>query len=101
MQYSKGFSLIEVLISLMLISTIIFCLTEQQLATLTTTQQLIHRAEGSQFLDQFEEMLIIGNKKPPPVPSPHQLKIQQQANLLSLELNWAQESLRREYLVQG
>lgn len=55
MHPTKGFSLIEVLIALSLICSILMCLTEHQLQTHHTVNQLLQRVDASQALDGINE----------------------------------------------
>ena len=55
MNQPKGFSLIEVLVSLLLSSTLILALLQQQWQSKQLLNQLILRIQGTQLLDQAEE----------------------------------------------
>lgn len=66
MNQQKGFSLIEVLASLLLISTLALGLLQQQWQGKYLLNQLILNRQSTQFLDQIEEALIaqVENLKP-------------------------------------
>lgn len=59
MKQQKGFSLIEVLVSLILVSTVALLLVEQQSQTKLLLQQIISRAESSQILDTIDENRLV------------------------------------------
>lgn len=55
MNYQKGFSLIEVLVSLMLMTTMALALLDQQLHTRQLIRQSVLQAEASHLLFQVKE----------------------------------------------
>lgn len=83
----KGFSLIEVLLSLMLVATMALALVEQQQQTRSLLSLLSLRAAAGHFLDQVDETLIKTNHLPPP-PEPYHFSLQQSPNGAVLKLNW-------------
>lgn len=62
MNQQKGFSLTEVLVSLVLASTVALALLEQQLQTKELLAQLVLRVRTSQYLDQVDEHLFVKPK---------------------------------------
>ncbi len=64
MEQQKGYSLIEVLISLILVSTVALTLLEQQLQTKHILNQLIVRTENTQLLDSVDEHLYVSKLIP-------------------------------------
>lgn len=65
MSKHKGFTLMEVLVSLMLMTTVVLMLVEQQLKTRDLINHLIWRIQGSQYLDQVDEALYISENRLP------------------------------------
>lgn len=89
MAYQKGFSLIEVLISLMLVTTLGLALLVQQAETRQLLTQLRLRAQASQFLDQVDESLFVGIHPLPNAPSPYFLKVTKTQKNIILCLAWS------------
>lgn len=58
MNQQQGFSLTEVLVSLMLVSTVALALLEQQLQTRQLLAKLVLHVTKSQYLDQVDERLF-------------------------------------------
>ena len=98
MNQQKGFSLIEVLVSLMLVTTVGLALLEQQGQTKQRLTQLVLRANASQFLDHVDESLFVGIDKLPNAPSPYHFIFEKNKQSLILRLNWFKnfESLIRK-----
>ncbi|HHF7354545.1 TPA: prepilin-type N-terminal cleavage/methylation domain-containing protein [Legionella anisa] len=103
MNWQKGFSLTEVLVSLSLITTLTLALLQQQGQSKQLLNQLIFRAQGSQFLDQIEETMMAKVSKLPPTPSPYHLDIQlkNQQLLLHLVLFEQVGSITRHHHLMG
>ncbi|BCA96301.1 prepilin-type N-terminal cleavage/methylation domain-containing protein [Legionella antarctica] len=89
MVHQKGFSLVEVLISLMLVTTMGLALLAQQAQTGQLLTQLGLRAKASQFLDQIDESLFVGIHKFPIAPSPYFLKVTKNQKNIILCLSWS------------
>lgn len=99
MNWQKGFSLTEVLISLSLVTILVLALLQQQWQNKQLLNQLIFRTQGSQFLDQIEESLVAKVSKLPPTPSPYHLDIQLKNQQLFLHLVWFEQvgSITRQH----
>lgn len=99
MNQQKGFSLIEVLVSLMLVTTLGLALLEQRGQTNQLITQLVLRANASRFLDQVDESLWVDVDKLPIAPSPYHFIIQKNKQSIILRLNWFKdfESLIRKH----
>ena len=91
MNRQKGFSLTEVLVSLVLVTTLTLVLLQQQRQSKQLLNQLVFRTQGSQFLDQIEETLTAKVSKLPPIPSPYHLEIQQQKHQVLIHLAWFEQ----------
>lgn len=90
MAHQKGFSLIEVLISLMLVTTLGLTLLAQQTQTRQLLTQLRLRAQASQFLDQVDESLFVGIPILPTAPSPYFFEVNKSQHNIILRLTWAE-----------
>ncbi|HHT0593872.1 TPA: prepilin-type N-terminal cleavage/methylation domain-containing protein [Legionella anisa] len=103
MNWQKGFSLTEVLVSLSLITTLTLALLQQQGQSKQLLNQLIFRAQGSQFLDQIEETMVAKVSKLPPTPFPYHLDIQLKNQQLLLHLVWFEQvgSITRHHHLIG
>lgn len=88
MNPSKGFSLIEVLISLTLVLTVILVLSNQQNQLKQWLLRFRLRAQASHYLDQIDESLWIDLFPLPVLPSPYDLVLEKNKNNLSLHLTW-------------
>lgn len=88
MNQQKGFSLVEVLASLLLVTTVALSLLQQQWQSRQLLKQLILREQGSQVLDQIDETLFARVKKLPLIPAPYHLDVQHQPQGTSLRLGW-------------
>ena len=99
----KGFSLIEVLVSLMLLTTLGVALLEQQGQTRQLLTQLALRTKASQFLDQVDESLFIGVDKLPAAPFPYHFMLQKNKQNFILRLDWLKDfgSIIREHSAVG
>lgn len=92
MKHIKGFSLIEVLISLMLVTTLAFMLSDQH----TQSRQLIKRwvlqANASHILDRVNEGLYEPSPPASHLPESYDLKIQRHHKTLIVHLEWPNRS---------
>lgn len=91
MNCQKGFSLTEVLVSLVLVTTLTLTLLQQQSQSKQLLNQLVFRTQGSQFLDQIEETLVARVSRLPPIPSSYHLEIQQKNHQVLIHLAWLQQ----------
>ncbi len=91
MNQQKGFSLIEVLVSLMLVTTLALALLQQQCHTKLLIKQLTLRAGASQLLDQVDESLYLKADKIPVAHFPYELKIKRSEHLTTFKLSWFNE----------
>jgi prepilin-type N-terminal cleavage/methylation domain-containing protein len=87
----KGFSLIEVLLSLLLLSTVALGVLEQQRQSGQLINQLQFIAGASQFLDKVGEQLVVRNTLPIP-PFPYEFNLKQNEKGSILHLTWFQNS---------
>ncbi len=96
----KGFSLMEVLFSLILVATVAFGLLTSQQQNRQLLQQLILQAGASQFLDEVEENLVLKRDAFPKPPPPYQFNVKQSPSSLILELNYFQtkDPIRRLFM---
>ena len=88
MNQQKGFSLIEVLVSLMLVTTLALALLDQQWQTRQFINQLQLHVQASGFLDHVNESLTIKSDKLPNPPAPFQFSFQKDKQNIILGLNW-------------
>ncbi|CAM3074140.1 Tfp pilus assembly protein PilV [Legionella steigerwaltii] len=88
MNRQKGFSLTEVLVSLLLVTTMALTLFQQQGQSKQLLSQLIFRMQASQFLDQVEESLVAQVPKLPTTPTPYHLEIQHKNQHVLIQLAW-------------
>lgn len=88
MLIQKGFSLLEVLISLSLVTTLALSLITQQTSTQQFLIRLIMSAQGSQFLDKVEESLIFNERVLPNPSNPYHFIIKNNRKDISLNLAW-------------
>ena len=65
MNQQKGFSLTEVLASLVLVTTLVVALVQQQWQNKYLLNQLIIRAQDTQFLGYAESTLLVPEKQHP------------------------------------
>lgn len=99
MEQQKGFSLVEVLISLSLATLLALSLLQQQWQTKQLLNQLILREQGSQYLDQTDEALWAGVKNYPALPAPYHvaIRLDSQSSLLRLIGLGKKDVLQRRY----
>lgn len=99
MNQQQGFSLIEVLLSLMLATTLALALIQQQWNTRLLINRLLFRSGATLFLDQINELLYVGADKLPPAPAPYHLDIQRTHDDYAVRLDWfnQSDSMTRKY----
>ena len=88
MNQQKGFSLIEVLVSLMLVMSLGLGLLQQLGQTRQLLTQLVLREKASQFLDQINESLFVGIDKLPIAPDPYHFALKKSKQSIILRLSW-------------
>jgi prepilin peptidase dependent protein C len=88
MVYEKGFSFMEVLISLILVSTLSLSLLEQQGQAQQALSQSTLRAEAAAFLDQIEELLFLKAMSLPVPPPPYHFILEKNSKSILLGLSW-------------
>ncbi len=88
MIYQKGFSLLEVLLSLVLLTTLSLVLLNQQSYSRQWLTQLELRAKASQFLDQIDESLSLSIKRLPLAPHPYHFDAQINQHTSSMQIYW-------------
>ncbi|CAM4488430.1 MAG: hypothetical protein LEGION0403_FIIPPAGN_00415 [Legionella sp.] len=76
MNQQKGFSLVEVLASLLLATMVALFLLQQQWQSKQLLKQLIWREQSAQFLDQIDEALLAHLQQLPTPPPSYQLQIE-------------------------
>ncbi|KTC88715.1 type II secretion system GspH family protein [Fluoribacter dumoffii] len=91
MRWQKGFSLTEVLVSLLFVTTLFFSLFQQQYQSKHLLNQVILRMEASQFIDQIEEALLAQAPKLPSAPLPYHLEIQNKREQILIHLAWLEQ----------
>ncbi|KTC79963.1 prepilin-type N-terminal cleavage/methylation domain-containing protein [Legionella cherrii] len=92
MNWQKGFSLTEVLVSLLLVTTLALTLLQQRGQSKQLLNQLVLRMQASQFLDQIEESLVAQVPKLPSAPTPYHLEIQLKNQHVLVQLAWFEQS---------
>ena len=99
MHPSKGFSLIEVLLSLMLTSTIALALLQVMGQSRFFLNQLIIRTQASSILDQLDERLLISTTHELKPPQPFHVTIQKSKKQLITRLDCLNQmnSISRSY----
>lgn len=103
MKHLKGFSLIEVLVSLMLVTTIALALLQQHWNIRQFINQLIAHAEALQIIDRVTESLYGQMNKMPSVPSPYLLNVRNETDYLIVRVEWfnRSESITRKVRKRG
>ncbi|MDR3501471.1 MAG: prepilin-type N-terminal cleavage/methylation domain-containing protein [Legionella sp.] len=76
MNQQKGFSLVEVLVSLWLVTMVALFLLQQQWQSKQLLKQLIWREQSAQFLDQIDEALFAQLPRLPAPPPSYQLQME-------------------------
>lgn len=89
MNQQKGFSLIEVLVSLVLASSVVIALFEQQLEIQQILSQLILRAGASQWLDTIDENRLLNRAFLPAPPQPYQFHATYLGDSQELQMAWS------------
>lgn len=99
MDRQKGFTLMEVLVSLMLVTTVALILVQQQWKTKELISQLIWYVRGSQFLDQIEESLYLAEGSLPPPPPNYHFEMKHSQKNTTLKIDWFKNyhSITRTY----
>ncbi|HFS7661009.1 TPA: prepilin-type N-terminal cleavage/methylation domain-containing protein [Legionella pneumophila] len=92
MSKHQGFTLMEVLVSLMLMTMVVLMLVEQQLKTRDIINHLIWRIQGSQYLDQVDEALYISENRLPLPPSNYHFDIRRSQKKIILNVTWFKKS---------
>lgn len=88
MNQQKGFSLIEVLLSLLIVTTLALALVQQQSQSKYILNQLAIRTQATHHLDQIEETLTIPIKKSPFLPPIFHLVLQHKSQEIFVKLAW-------------
>lgn len=88
MNFQKGFSLLEVLLSLILLIALSLVLLKHQGFSRQWLIQLELRANASQFLDQIDESLFVGIKRLAIAPHPYHLEVKINQHSSSVQLQW-------------
>ncbi|WP_298623203.1 prepilin-type cleavage/methylation domain-containing protein [uncultured Legionella sp.] len=88
MKQIKGFSLIEVFISLMLVTTLALMLLEQQINTHHLMRQWIMHAEASHVMDQVNETSLGQIERAYKVPEPYHLNVLHTNKQHIVQLEW-------------
>ncbi len=94
MIYQKGFSLLEVLLSLFLLTTLSLALLYQQSCSRQWLIQLEFRAKASQFLDQIDESLSLSIKRLPLASHPYHFEAQIGQHTSSMQIYWFNNTKR-------
>lgn len=103
MIFQKGFSLLEVLLSLILLTALSLLLLKQQGFSRQWLIQLELRANASQFLDQIDESLLAGIKQLPLAPHPYHFEARIEQHASSVRVHWlnntAMITRKRSFLI--
>ncbi|KGP62391.1 hypothetical protein EP47_13240 [Legionella norrlandica] len=99
MDKQKGLTLVEVLVSLMLVTTVALMLVEQQGKTKELIRQLSWKAHASQLLDQVDESLYFDKVNLPSPPSEYYIDVKQSQKNMTLQISWFKNlySMKRSY----
>jgi prepilin-type N-terminal cleavage/methylation domain-containing protein len=100
MKMQQGFSLIEVLLVLTLVTTLGLSFLEHHRIMRQLLNDWIMRADASLFLDRIDELLVTGVKQFPAPPSPYHFVIHHHPQQIVLVINWLKQvkSLKRSYV---
>ncbi|MBA2649710.1 MAG: prepilin-type N-terminal cleavage/methylation domain-containing protein [Legionella sp.] len=90
MIHQKGFSLIEVLLTLMLVSTLALSLFKEQQQHRQLLNQFILQTGATLWLDDIQERSLIHSTKIPDLPQPYHLRITQVTHGRVLEIDYFQ-----------
>jgi prepilin-type N-terminal cleavage/methylation domain-containing protein len=88
----KGFSLIEVLLSLMLTTTIALLLLQLQNHTSLFVNQVVQNSQASSILDQADEELLLGTRQRFKPVDPYTLHIEQNIEHTKVSVSWLSQS---------
>jgi len=101
MNQKKGFSLIEVLLSLVLTTTIALFLLQLQNTTSLVVNQVTQQSQASSILDHADEELLLWAKQRFKPVDPYTLHIEQNDAHTKVHLSWLNQShvLSRIYAV--
>lgn len=99
MKRQKGFSLFEVLVCLMLVSTMALVLVQQQGRTRQLLSQLVLYARASQFLDTIDEYLYVKKTQLPVPQLPYHFEVKKSQLGIILSIDWFKDlgSITRNY----
>ena len=100
MYLHQGFSLVEVLWSLILVATIAFGLLQQQNQAQLILNQLLLRSQASYFLDEINEKLLLKTKTLPKVPEAYRLTISRNKHSQIINLSWYNDSQSIQRITQ-
>lgn len=92
MSQHKGFSLIEVLLSLMLTTTVALLLLQLQNTTSLFVSQIAHHSQASSILDHADEELLLGAKRRFKPVDPYTLHIEQNLEHTKVNVSWFNQS---------
>lgn len=92
MTQQKGFSLIEVLTSLLLVTTLAITLLQQQSQSKFLLNQLLIRIQATHYLDHVEETITAQIKKLPPTPALFHLVVVNKDQDLRVTLAWHEQA---------
>lgn len=84
----KGFSLVEVLVSLFLVSTVAFSMMQLQWQAKQWLSLFLFRVKATHYLDQAEEMLYLDEEPLLNIESPYQLSIEHKNKGIFLQMHW-------------
>ncbi len=103
MKQQKGFSLIEVLVSLILVATVALVLFEQQIQTQSLLNQLVLRSGASNYLDRVDESLFASENRLPGLPEHYRFTLQQmiQSPIFHIHFSKSYGTIARVYPKMG
>lgn len=94
----KGFSLIEVLLSLMLTATVALFLLQLQDTSSLLLKQIVQYSKASSILNDADEQLLLVLKQRFKSMQPYSLQINENAEHIKVQVSWlSQYSLSRVY----
>lgn len=89
MNQQQGFSLVEVLASLLLVTLVALFLLQQQWQSKQLLRQIIWREQSTWFLDAIDEALFAQLQQLPVLPPGYQLQIEDNAQDMVLRIHHA------------
>ncbi len=95
MNQHQGFSLIEVLISLMLVSMTALGLLQQQWQSTQLFTQMRLQTEALIELDNASELLLTHPGLKPSIQNPFQLRLQTMGDTIVMAMSWQQQYKKR------